>query len=388
MLVAADDRSFADYKDVPAHEWFVRPTHDGLNDFAALVRSRHAAWRSTASVEDLLCVAWDGLQGVPNDAGEAVLGMACEVAVGCAAADGSPADAATVCLSMPSCERFLSLNGPVLDRAQRLVTGHGARAFLEARSAVMEHRRVRINRILADLNEEMENRLAEALRWVGVEGDLVRQLCDAADADGGRPRVRRARSPNAKAARRAMARSFDLLRSVAGRDRARAWISGDEVVVEGRDLDFRVRVADATLRGHGAVDVSVTDKDRVELASLCVYAPHTPALDQVASLVLHVMAGEEAAVVAAANLIETREAADANAAFMAARAMATNRPAPSRVGPPRTTLDDLADLVRPAVRDALRGHVTTRWAPLVDALGGGLGWITDGMQGIAPARIA
>ncbi len=173
--------------------------------------------------------------------------------------------------------------------------------------------------------------------------------------------------------RRVLRRSYALLESVAGRHRARACLAGEDVTVEGRRFDFRLRVPDPKRTGALAVDVSVTDKDGIELASLCVYNPGTPALDQVVSLILHVVSGEEDAIVRTGNIVRSTEAAYRNPAFVEVRGAV-----PGHFG-----VIDLGEYAAgavgasrflPAARAALAEASSGAWAPLAGLAAAPIPW--------------
>lgn len=298
--IGADQRAFVDLFDDGVAAWFGALAEDGAHLFVPTLKIRHDAWRADADPASVMAVDWCGLNGLrwllADCAGDVV-----ETAIR-GLGNGLPAGAdprELVAASMEGSEglgRFRRSFHDVLTRAAGSVERWGEAAFLAERDTLEKLYR---ERSAARMSERT------AMAWA----DGSRRVPATSHPD---PKLRKRR-------RRVLSKSAAFLENLVGRQRARAWISGDDVVVSGRRFDFRVRVAALDSVNHGALDVHVTDKDGVELAALCVYAPQTPALDQISSLVLHVVSGEEDEIVRSANIIRSTLACAGNEAFLELR---------------------------------------------------------------------
>ena len=112
-----------------------------------------------------------------------------------------------------------------------------------------------------------------------------------------------------KQERKIVTKSFQLLSDVTGEETARAFISGDGITIDGDNYNFICRRrGELHSVSHGSCKVTVTDKDGIVLADACVYFPDVPAMDQVASLALHVMTGNEGEIIRTANFFNISEA--------------------------------------------------------------------------------
>lgn len=105
--------------------------------------------------------------------------------------------------------------------------------------------------------------------------------------------VRRKTRSELKAGRKAITKSVNMLHRVGGDITAAAFVKGDEVRVEGRDFDFVVKKGSLHSHNHGALNIKVTNKIGDHLFNLCWYVEKTPAADQMAALVMAVIAGDE-----------------------------------------------------------------------------------------------
>ncbi len=343
--ITCDERCFVDLHDTRFRDWF-DDNLDRPDDFVPEIRRRHAAWRAIADPCEILGLDWAGLLGLAPLFDDACRGVVHEAAQEAAALGGTEAaleGAVTGSGDTGSARAFLALALPLVRRVEEDVVLHGIERFLAARDVVSDA-------------YEARNAVARAARERRV-GDDPRP-----------PRAARPRRTD-RGGRRILARSLDLLGAVAGRSRARAWLSGDEIVVEGNVFDFRVRLVDHRRTTHGAMDVSVTDKASVELARLCVYAPDTPALDQIASLVLHVTSGEEDGILAAANVI--RYSAEGRGHEHLRRIRGSRDPVGTNPDPDPRLVEEgrLSELLRPRVRMAFGQAVRAAFMPFAPSLG-------------------
>lgn len=113
----------------------------------------------------------------------------------------------------------------------------------------------------------------------------------------------------ARKQRRVIKRAAVCASSIIGSAGLTAFARGMPVTIEGQSLHLEVaRLGSAASTGHGAISVVAVDpKSRRRLADLCVYHEKTPALDQVTALALAMSAGEEADIIATANLSNVSE---------------------------------------------------------------------------------
>ncbi len=315
--IGCDDRAYVDIFDAGTFDWFVPLTRGGASEFPDIVAARHERWRTGAPIAARLALDWAGLSGLRWLYRDVSHDVAWQLVHGQGLGD-LPDDAsgalALLDVRDPACfHRFERRAGVVVRRCLEDVEIAGPEAFLAAEGAVealyarsADRIRARNRDINRMLREYAENTPSQAVRL-------------AAGAKGIRTPLQRRRE---KGLRKAIARSFDLLASIAGRQTARACLDGDAVHVEGRRFDFRLRVANLRSSAHGAVEVFVLDKDAVELASLCVYMQDTPALDQMAALILNVAHGNEEEILKRANVIRATAAAETNAPFREIRAAA------------------------------------------------------------------
>jgi hypothetical protein len=359
--LGGDDRAYVDLFDRDTVAWFDALSNADGARFPVVVKRRHAEWRLTARAEDAMALDWAGLGGLRWLLDECAYGIASEMRH--AGTDTlSPAAIAAHLPASADAARIASCAGPIVTRSVEDAGRWGTDAFLAASGRLEGIYRAR--RGALDERDAAIRAFASARR----AGSAPPPLDNA--------RIRKERRRSTSLGRRVLARSFSFLEGLAGRERARAWLSGDAVTVEGRRFDFRLRVRDLALRDHGALEVSVTDKDGVELAALCVYTPATPALDQVSALLLHVVAGEEDEILRKANVIRSTADAHRNAAFCEVRSIRHDPHAIERAGIPIPGVGDLMarDATAAEGRRAVRIELA-RWlaqgvmAPLVGILG-------------------
>ena len=107
-----------------------------------------------------------------------------------------------------------------------------------------------------------------------------------------------------KAHRKVAAKAAATAERVIGRDNLNRWNTAQPVTITGSTIAFDVaRSNSSTTMGHGGLILTAVDKDTGrKLANMCFYHEQTPALDQLTALALAVAAGEEAEIMATANL--------------------------------------------------------------------------------------
>lgn len=367
--ISHDERSYVSIFDEDTFGWFLPLTRGNAADFPRIVKARYARWRETAPLDRRMALTWGGLEALKWLFESAERDFALQIVQRHAVSD-LPDGAETAMVEAadvandPVMEMFASCARPVVARAVRDIEEAGVEAFVAARGTLDRLYDEAMPRI-----RERNRRVNEMLRRYA--DDTVRRSLPTFE---GASRIRtRAHKRREKGLRKAMARSFALLGSVAGGETARACLDGEQIVVEGRKFDFRLRVANLRSTAHGAVEVFVLDKSAVELAALCIYIDQTPALDQMAALILDVTAGNEDEIVRRANVIRSTEAAASNAAFRELRrkvdAVVPPIPLPGAFGLPQPAVRPSAEFL-PAVRRRLAAAADEiAWRPLIAILG-------------------
>jgi hypothetical protein len=107
-----------------------------------------------------------------------------------------------------------------------------------------------------------------------------------------RPRLAR---PAVLRGRRALRRSIDLFRMLRPADEVRAFLSGEPVIIHGRNYDYRVQKRDNLLHHtmhphspHIPYKLQLLDKNGQYLAQGCTVIRNTPVIDQLVALILHI----------------------------------------------------------------------------------------------------
>lgn len=104
--------------------------------------------------------------------------------------------------------------------------------------------------------------------------------------------------------RKVSVRAAKTAESVLGADAVRRWVQGQPIRITGQTVAIdAARTGSSALIGHGGVLLSAVDPSTGrKLADMCLYHEKTPALDQVVAIALAIEAGEEADIIATANL--------------------------------------------------------------------------------------
>ncbi len=104
--------------------------------------------------------------------------------------------------------------------------------------------------------------------------------------------------------RKVSVRAAKTAESVLGADAVRRWVQGQPIRIAGHNIAIEAaRTGSSALLGHGGVLLSAVDPNTGrKLADMCLYHEKTPALDQVVAIALAIEAGEEADIIATANL--------------------------------------------------------------------------------------
>jgi hypothetical protein len=256
----------------------------GGTDFIRLMnataRQRMAAWREDADFDDRATLTWMGFNELPatlTDSARHVLSEAIKLR-------GPEEEGVKTLLEnrdfvTDNAAPFLPALGEVVMRARDDVRLMGKDAFSEARYLVPDfYRRV---------SERRMELITESIR--------AEQIA----AFKALPRSVR------KAKRKPLVKAIELLSKIGGQQTASAFISGDDIIVTGKRFNFRARKGVLSSNGHGALNLTVTDKNNIELVDLCFYFENMPAPDQLAALILHVKAGNEDEIVTTGNAIRT-----------------------------------------------------------------------------------
>lgn len=112
--------------------------------------------------------------------------------------------------------------------------------------------------------------------------------------------------------RRVIKRSVKFLTKLVGSDTTRMFLSGDRIRFEGRHAIYELQKQSNLMESHGGFRaLSVFDKDHPDLllCQLCINTPEVPLLDHVASLILHIQAGEEDQILNIGNANNINDAA-------------------------------------------------------------------------------
>lgn len=292
--------------------------HDSLNNgnyFDSLrtqSRIELASWRAEAPLEQRAAVSWSGLLEVQHqlvDSARHVLSAAIKMSYdGHAKANDAIALTDDLDFVYQHANPLIPNLSEIMLRVSDDVRIMGNEAFISARnqtSTLFARERIR-------------------------RSDLIQKHIDA----GPRPESRKRR----KAKRKPLLRSVEFLTSIVGNQKARAFINGDDITVEGKEFNFRVRKGVLLSNSHGGINITVTDKSHIELVDLCFYFQDMPAPDQMAALVMHVQAGNEDQIIKTGNIIRSHDSASSNGALHRLRDM--NRASKTMVNVER---DDMLD---------------------------------------------
>ena len=120
-----------------------------------------------------------------------------------------------------------------------------------------------------------------------------------------------------KARQKVLKKSSSFLSRLIGKEDATAFIRGDAIDVMGQRYTFRLKKKNIVTVGHGGFQISVIDqKTDNRLVDLCWYLPETPALDQLAALVMHVKVGDEEEILRVANHLSITQEARTHEEFV------------------------------------------------------------------------
>jgi hypothetical protein len=156
---------------------------------------------------------------------------------------------------------------------------------------ILAYDRESIEALFAQLEDQTSER-QRIIRQEAAYQALLRQM------DAG---ARKAKRETEAARRKVLKRASRIAAAIVGLSAVSAFAKGEPVRLDGEKIAIEARLAHSIgAAGHGAVNVSVLDLDGTRLCRLCVYQD-LPALDQLASLALHVQAGAEMEILQTGN---------------------------------------------------------------------------------------
>lgn len=152
------------------------------------------------------------------------------------------------------------------------------------------------NAIFVEIPEADHERAASLRRSLGaVTPDGLPALWDRRSVEAA---VRAADARD----RRVLKRSIKVSERFVGAEPTRLFVSGRAIRVTGRRATFELTRNGSLLADHGAATLAVHDReDGTFLCRLCLYTQGVPVLDHVVSVFLHVLAGEEEALLREGN---------------------------------------------------------------------------------------
>ena len=188
------------------------------------------------------------------------------------------------------------------DDARRMRTGHGRMAIARLAGVTIEQARASATIIMRDLQSQHDGYRRTNARALRQFVDRV--ATDEASGMLGDRRADKKRRLASKSQRNVIKRACVTATSILGPAAVSDFANGRAVRLVGETLALEVaRLGSSAGMGHGAISVVAVHRDsRERLADLCVYHERTPALDQLTALALAMQSGEEADVIATANL--------------------------------------------------------------------------------------
>jgi hypothetical protein len=104
--------------------------------------------------------------------------------------------------------------------------------------------------------------------------------------------------------RKIIKRSVRFLSKLIGSETTRVFIGGHKVCFEGRHAIYELKRESNLMNSHGGFRaLSIFDKDHpdLHLCDICIATPNVPLLDHVASIIMHIQAGEEEEILRIGN---------------------------------------------------------------------------------------
>lgn len=129
-------------------------------------------------------------------------------------------------------------------------------------------------------------------------------------------RAEKAKRIEKKKVRKVLKKSSSLLSRILGQRDTTAFIRGDEIEVVGHEYNFRLKKNNIMTSSFHGFNISVMHRASGErMVDLCWYVEATPALDQLAALVMAVRVGDEEDIIRVGNLLRISQEAYSNEDF-------------------------------------------------------------------------
>lgn len=112
-----------------------------------------------------------------------------------------------------------------------------------------------------------------------------------------------------RGARGVIKRSIRFLSNLIGAEPTRLLMGGGVLRIRSKNCLYEIVRTGSALAGHGGSRLSIYTLDGVHLCDLCLYTPGVPIADHVASIVMHIQAGDEASILTIGNAYNVCEAA-------------------------------------------------------------------------------
>ena len=115
-----------------------------------------------------------------------------------------------------------------------------------------------------------------------------------------------------RADRKVIKRSVKFLSKLIGEDTIRLYLSGEAIRIEGRHAIYELKKTCRLGYAHGgwpALAVYEKEYPDLMLCNICLFTPNVPLLDHVASIVMHIQAGEEDQILKIGNTVNEADRA-------------------------------------------------------------------------------
>lgn len=209
----------------------------------------------------------------------------------------------------------------------------GGKEIADWINAEREKRRAEDAAVLEHIRLTIEKPIVTNAEWRDAYDTAARE----------RKKLQRLRQRHMKQSRKAAHRGFKLLASVTSHEKARMFLGGDYVSIDGQRFRFVMKKQySLTTTGHGGLEIQIANKAGAHLSNLCLYFEGTPAVDQVAAIAMHVAAGEEDDMIRTGNLYNLQPGAENNMALTTLK--------PQKFEPSRRELRDIGFMIPPYMR--------------------------------------
>lgn len=189
----------------------------------------------------------------------------------------------------------------------KVTLDEGTLAYAEDQIGLVAQR-ARIERCLARIRDDLDGLSSEELiqlsrRATVSASQLGREgLLEHLRSTGQIKRPTSDAKRRTKFVRQVTKRSIRIFEQIMGTDTTRLFIGGDKLRIEGRKAIYEIKSNGNMSISHGGAKLSVFDKQHdIHLCDLCIFTPNVPMLDHVASLIMHIRAGEEEEILRIGN---------------------------------------------------------------------------------------